>query len=519
MKEEVFNQIIEETPERERHMAKLYPYFSMYQSMKLGKYKDLPVGTIIFCVLSYILTEGKLKDRGVSFKSLQQYLDNLLYRLTDKKFTDEELKELSEYLFNKFTNDGDRFTYEYYNYETKSYDKSIIQYISASLDKNNSSEYMLYITTEGIEFLLGTKEVAEEHKISIYLLLLQKMIKNNNLDDILRTIINLNTEIKRQIEEKQDLLEILLYSPEDKFEKYKEYKDKAINILKDEEGMFKNTKKQVSIYQEDILKNLSKKDLTGEEKQRVLTMLKKVNIELDKCISNHNMLMKETVNLINELPNIQQARLMKIFKETFMFEEKRNAIVKLDDMSLLKYLVEPLFKPHIRKQFSISKIDEMFSYKEKKLKEEEREVNLEEEVGEVYTIDREAEDRIQDNHTFYMRALLTLLSENNQITLREYIAYLIDKYGEKTVRNKDMISFIFEFLPKKEGVRKFDYKVIELDNKRRGIEKIYVDVIEDLRLDIFMEEKLYTIPVADKRDVVELGDYLFITNVKIGVIN
>lgn len=517
MKADVFNQIIEETPERERHMAKLYPYFLIKQSLKLGKYKDLPAGTIIFSILSYVLTEGKLKDRGISYNSLQRYLDRLVYSLTDIKFTEEELKEFTEYIFLKLTNDGKKFTYEYFNPSTKSYDKSVVQYISVSLDKETGTEYMFYITSDGIEFLLGTKEVEEEHKISIYLLLLQKMMKNNNLEDVLRTIVNLNAEIKKQVERKQELLEKLIYSPEDKFDEYIEFKSKAISILQDEEGMFKNTKKQVNIYQDEILKNISKKDISGEEKQKLLTTLKKVNIELDKCISNHSVLMKETVKLINEIPSIQQARLMRMFKDTFTFEEKYNSIMRMNDTSLLKYLVEPLFKPYIRKQFSISKIDDMFSYRERKLKEEEREVNSEVEVGEVYTLDNEVGDRIEDNYTFYMRALLTLLSERKTITLRIFLEYLIENYGERTIRNKDLISFIYQLLPTKEGLKRLDYKSLKSEVKLRNINKIYVEVIEELNLENFIDDRFYAIPVTDGSDVIEIGDYMIIRNVKMGV--
>lgn len=513
MKEDLFNQIIEETTDREKYMAKFYPFYSIRQSLQVGKYKDLPSGTIIFSVLTYLLMEGKLKDKGVPYSDLEKFVGSLMNSLTEIEFTEEEIKEFTRYIFLKLTNDGSKFNYEYYDPATKSEKKVSVQYISSLL----KSEHMCYITPEGIEFLLATKEVGEEHKISVYLLLLQKMMKNNDVDGVYKTISNLNTEIKKQIEQKQNLLEKLYYAPEDKYIEYLEYKDRSISILKDDEGMFEATKKQVSLYEKEILKNLSQKELEGEDKQVLIKTLKKINIELDRCISNYSALMKGTVNLINELPNIQQARLMRMFKETFSFEEKYNSMVKIDDMSLLKYLVEPMFKPYIRKQFSISKIDDMFSYKERKLAEDEREVNEEIEIGEVYTLDNEVDDRIEDNYTFYMRALLTLLSKNEKITLRDYISYLIENYGERTVMNKDVISFIYQLLPTKEGVKRLSYRELKQQIKLMNVDKVYVEVIEDLKLESFMENDIYAIPVSDPSDLVEVDDYMTIRNVKIGV--
>ena len=508
-----YEQIISEIPKRQEHLSKYFPFFSMLESMKSGKYRNYSSSTLVIGLMSFMLYEGKLKEKELYFLDIQEFLSKFMLRHYNVQFTEEEAIDFTRDMLDKLGNKGLRFSYNYLNpLKNAEYTESV-QYISASPDRKTGS-HKYFLTNVGIEFLLNTKEFGDESKISIYLLLLQKQLKNNNLEEVLNKLVTINAEIKKQIEEKQELIELLVYAPNDKFEEYLDYKNRAIITLLDEEEMFSYTREQVLTYEKNYLENMSKPEKAKVKDAPII--LEKIKRELERNIVNHASLMNSVLELSKEIPKIRADRMRRMFKSSFNFEAQANEILKMDDLELLKYLINPLLTPKTIKSFNISKIGEMFSYKEKVSSNEKKEVNDEELLGEIYTIEDEVSDRLYCNYSFYMRELLCLLAKNESIDLDLFIKHLSKNYGNQIVENRDFISFVHLLIPHAKDRKRFEYEVLRDDVELSRIYKVFVEIIKsNENLESLEDKEMICTPMKD--EYVELDDILKIRNMLIEV--
>ena len=509
-----YKQIIAEIPTRQEHLSKYAPFFSIFESMKNGKYKEYSSTTLVLSTMSFMLYEGNLKDKGLLFVEMQEFLAKFIFHHYKKSMTEKESMEFTKDILEKLSNKGLKFSYEYFNPVKDSNYIEYVQYISITPDrKTGTHKYSL--TNAGIEFLLNTKEFGDESKISIYLLLLQKQLKNNNLEDVLNKLVSINAEIKKQIEEKENLIDWLVYAPNDRFEEYLDYKSRAIITLRDEEQMFMSTKQQVLKYEENYLDNLSNKEKIKVKNAPIL--LEKINRELEKNIINHQTLLHSIVGLSEEIPKIRADRARRLFKSSFNFEHHGNEILKLDNIENLRYLIEPLLKPKQLKKFNINKIGDMFNYKAKAINNDKKEVHEKEYIGEVYTIEDETEDRLKCNYLFYMREMLGLLKNNLSMDLNEYVSTLVDKYNEEIITNRDFISFVYGLIPYKKDNARFLFNNLDENENLTGIHRAYLEVLNNIEeLEEFKDLELVCKPL--KSDYVELDGVLKIRNMSIEVL-
>lgn len=511
-------QIKEETLIREQYLSKYYPFFKTIETMKFSKYKDYPISNIILALLSFLLYEGKLKEKNIFLTDISKFMKMFIEDAYSKILTDEEALTFSKDIIDKVSNQGIKFTYQYHNpIKNVLYNESI-QYIKGSNDKKTG--YDVYsITNIGIEFLLSTKEFGDESKISIYLLLIQKQLKNNNLNEIENRLISINAEIIKRIEEKQELIEILSYAPMDRFEEYLNYKEKALSILIEEEEMFKTIKNQISIYENDYLSNMSK-----EEKKKIENapiMLERIKIELERNLTNHTRLINATIELSKEIPKIRTERMRRMFKSSLNFDNQANKIIKADDLSLFKYILEPLYKPNLKKIFNIEKISDMFSYVDKKIDTENNTVYSDKEIiGTVYTFEDEIVERIECNFVFYTKILLNLLfmSEDRKIYLRNFIDILNRLYGYAAIDHKDLMTYIFSLLPCEKEKQKFIYNYLIDKKDLNEIYRAYIQVIKDDESYMKFRDSEVVFTPVEGNDYIEIDNIMKIKNMIIEVI-
>lgn len=508
-----YEQIISEIPTRQEHLSKYAPFFSISETMKSGKYKQFSPTTIVLGTMSFMLYEGKLKDKGLFFSEIQEFLNKLISTHYGKILNEKESIDFTKDVLDKLSNKGLKFPYKYLNPMKNSEYVEYVQYITATPDrKTGTHKYSL--TNAGIEFLLNTKEFGDESKISIYLLLLQKQLKSNNLEDVLNKLVSINAEIKKQIEEKEELVDWLVYAPNDRFEEYLDYKSRVVATLRDEEQMFLSTRQQVLRYEQDYMDNLSKNEKMKIENAPIL--LEKINRELEKNMINHQALLHGMVALSDEIPKIRADRVKRLFKSSFNFEYYGNELLKLDNFENLRYIIDPLLKPKSLKGFNINKIGEMFNYKAKVNNKEKKEVYEEKHLGDVYTIEDETMDRLKCNYFFYMRELLKLLKSNSSIDLEIFISHLNDNFGEDIITNRDFISFVYGLIPHAKDNPRFLFYKLEKTTGLSGVHKAYLEVINsNEELEPFKDMELCCNP--SKTDYVELDDILRIRNMDIEV--
>lgn len=473
MREEIFRDIVNELNTREQVIAKQSLYF--YILNNVPKYKHLPISSIVLAILEYLTIEGNLKNEGLSFIEIREFLSKLLPEGYDINFTEEELSNFTEYILKKITNEGSAFEYEYFNTNSKSTDIIHIKYVISKLDRYGKKGVLFYITPEGMELLLNTKEVADEYKISIQAVLLEKMLATNNLEDVLRTVKNINIEIRKQINSKQDIIETLQYGSTHQLLEYIQFKQNSIHMMKEDDKQLKQVGARINTYEEKFLEKIDKKDLSKEKEEHIKKHIHLINVEMKRCLSNHHNLLSETVNLIKRLPEIQKHRNARLFSFNLNFEEKINEHVKNNHTDYIKHIIEPLLKPNIKQIFSMAKLDAMFAYKDKAKKIEVEEAKKEEELGLAITYETETYERIEDNYTFYMRNLLTFVNENRKGQLEDFINHIRNLHGEMPLENSDFIPFIKDLV----SVKELYFKEINNKQNKECIEKIFISTIQE----------------------------------------
>ena len=70
---------------------------------------------------------------------------------------------------------------------------------------------LYYITADGIEFYLDTKEIKDESKINVEQVLLEKMITGENFKGGIEVVKRINSEVNRLVREKDDIVDLLSY--------------------------------------------------------------------------------------------------------------------------------------------------------------------------------------------------------------------------------------------------------------------------------------------------------------------
>ena len=110
---------------------------------------------------------------------------------------------------------------------------------------------------------------------------------------------------------------------------------------------------------------------------------------------------------------------------------------------MLAILLNPLFKPNIKKTFNITTIDEALTVKPAKYEFKEKVENGP--VEDIIFDDEIEDERIRHNYIFIMNNLIMLLDKENEITLGEFNTFISETYDNAILKNADYYSFFVNF--------------------------------------------------------------------------
>lgn len=133
------------------------------------------VPELCFLILSFLIYEGKLKHRGLTFQNIQTFLGKALKRIYARDFENLTVRELTFELVDALQNSGRNFILSTYSFKTGSFREKFVKFIEIKQSEEGALEY--FITEQGVEFYLKTKEFPDETKITINLLLFQKQME------------------------------------------------------------------------------------------------------------------------------------------------------------------------------------------------------------------------------------------------------------------------------------------------------------------------------------------------------
>ncbi|MDD3270315.1 MAG: hypothetical protein PHX14_13435, partial [Syntrophomonadaceae bacterium] len=219
-----------------------YPVMEMLRKRKPDEFSQL-VPELCFLILSYLIYEGKLKYKGITFQNLAAFLTKALQVFLSKDVEAEVSRDLTAEILDGLQNGGRNFFLNTYSFKTGGLKERYVKFI----DIRQHDDGMLYyfITEQGVDFFLRTKEFPEETKITINLLLFQKQMEKGAFGFAYETVRRLNLEVQKKKDRKYVLLEALIYGHLDMGEAYNDYHQSIVMQFEEEAELFNTAVKNV----------------------------------------------------------------------------------------------------------------------------------------------------------------------------------------------------------------------------------------------------------------------------------
>lgn len=467
----MINDIIEEHNARMQNLRKYYPFFVLaettFAQYKEGRYAQLDMGYITMAVLRFFIQENSFNEREVSYDEYEEFMCQLLDRDFDVEIAEDDRTDLIMYIFDKIKNDGRAFEFTFYDPGKKQRKTGRVKLIDSHIV---DGKVLYFITADGIEFYLDTKEIKDESKINVQQLLLEKMIVGENFRGGIEVVRRINSEVNRLIREKDEIVNLLSIDVFKGAEEYENYMKTVGKWFADEQKLFAKNKALV-----DKAITKASYDNMGKGNMKVMEEISQLELELKRTIIKHGSLISSTMELQNISDNIiHKAKLQKL-RPAFDFASQLQNIIKEDRPEKMLTILEPLFAPRIVKSFSMTSIDHMLTLKSEdnakttKVKKEQLDPNFRYE-------DELLDEQISANFTKLFHELLDQINKWGHLSLKEFNGILEVKFGKEIYDNKDYYSFLTHL------AQKDRYSVDEILKKPDTmLEGMLVDHIERVK--------------------------------------
>lgn len=351
----MIGEIITEHRERMLNLKKYYPFFKLidtsFSQFKEGRYEALDMGYIVMAVLRFFIEENNFKEKEVTYKEYQEFFNNIIRHDFDMKLTEEESREVADYVFDKMKNEGKPFEYAYYDPVEKKKRVSRVKLIESTI-KDNSVWYS--ISADAVEFYLDTKEIKDESRISVSQLLLEKMINSNNFKGGVEVIERINEEVGRLKVKKNEVMDMLSKDVKTGLEHYEDFVNTGMKWFVDEEKLFKKNKELI----DKAIERLESNSSATESYYRTLKEIHYLEDQLKIAMNKHAELLRDCTDMQNKTDEaVKKAKLSRL-RPHMDFTATLSDMIRTDDASLLAFIIEPLLKLNIKKTFDIKTIDE-----------------------------------------------------------------------------------------------------------------------------------------------------------------
>lgn len=500
LKHVMINDIIAEHSARMQNLKKYYPFFVLsettFSQYKDGKYAYLDMGYITMASLRFLINENNFHEKDITYEEYESFMTELLTRDFEIDESQEEMKQLVLYIFDKLKNDGRAFEFKFYDPETHANKIARVKLIESRIE---NGQVLYTITSDGIEFYLDTKEIKDESRINVSQLLLEKMISSNNFKGGIDVVKRINSQVIQLKLEKEQVLKLLGIDVFEGAKAYEKYMATTAKWFSEEQKLFAKNKALVDKAIERASFEKSEEDGAVTLKSKALEDISRLETELKKTIYNHSQLIAETMELQQVSDNIISRAKLRKLRPVFDFRQSLLKLMEQDSPEKMAHVLMPLFAPRLDKTFSMKSIDNMLTLKSDDKSNGEKVEKV------VLDTEFEYEDEILDrkigqNFARLFNELLDQLKKWNRVTLKELNGILEIKFGEEIFANRDYYAFLVHLAGKRE------YRVADM------IEKQDTMLEEMVILNLTAEEKErykdmeFTIEFGDEQ--VELVSYL-----------
>lgn len=401
---------------RQEFLSIYYLYFYIVQ---YNRY-DFDIGHFIIALLSYMVENGRLDFYSMTSNDIKTFTNKYFYDLNIKSsLSTDDLNNILNRL-EGVNADGTSIVYKYGNNTEK------ISYIVFDIEDNGYK-----ITDTGLQFLISSKEIPQESKLTISLYLFRLQIKKHKYQSALDTIININMETKRQLSIKDKILDVAKYDANLGNQMYNEYwKDFAL-LRKEEQQHYQQAKDFLKEYQ-----HLSKDNITPKDNE----LLRKIDNELNISTTLQNRYILEISSMGKELADLSLSSINNVFENKFNFNEHIESAYKSSNpLNSLISIVTPLLLPKRIKFFDVSSAFAKQFIKSKK------DVLLEDTIKTKKTtpiidISKLYDERKSKNYKRYFTVMVNMLEVSPINDIREYI----NQFNDEEIQSIDFLSYLID---------------------------------------------------------------------------
>ena len=494
-----------------------FPIMDMIRKRNPGEELAGLVPEFSFLLLGYLIYEGKLRYKGITFHHLQTFLGKALQAILMRQTEPDTVRQFTAEVLDGLQNGGRNFSITTYHFATASFREKYIKLLEIKQSEEGVLHY--YITEQGVDFYLKTKEFPDETKITINLLLFQKQMEKGAFSFAYETVRRLNMEVQKKKDRKYLLLEAMMYGQLDSGEAYNEYHRSIAAQFDEETELFNTAMKNVATAFNEYMERINKGEADAKQ-IRILTLIKIIEREISKAQTLHTELLREAVSLTGEYDKALRVRRKAIFTERFHFQNEFEKLAgPKGQPDLLKFFFEPLLTPNRKKSFNPLRACETQRIIKSRI--EEAQAQPDAERVDRPTIDTITGNRVKKNFLFYAARLLEALARpNNQVYLEDFCILLRERYSKNSVYNGDFISFVIEMnRDKKIGeharIIDFGYGNIPVDEELKTMETVFrkaafdthmTDSINQITVRSFPETEIELLPGLKITNMVFTGD-------------
>lgn len=418
------------------HLKCFYPFFKAYTSSRVQNL-DYDAPYLALDALTLLIEKGRLQGRTLKSEEIRVHIKETMKMMYPGRGFNyhEVMRTVLDFL--ETNTKGEHYRFHYHDpIKCRPVDHRV------HLIEYDVSEDGYRITDDGLEFMISIKELPEESRITVTLIVFKKQIESGSFKNALETVRNLNLAVHRKKAKKQALLDKMRYGDSDVAENFIAYTQEVVSQLKQENELFTQVQSTLRDLSKEHERIADSPESLGKEEDFIT--IQELATELEYGYTLHNTLLKDYTDLPTEYDWICRIRMKSLFDRRYQFQNSLENHIRmnvLNDVHIVE--MHPLLLPRAIKRFSLCSIFEPQRIVGKK--EDLTEIKMSEEWRtRTKSIEKIVEGRQFENFSIYAQILVDALGDRGKIDLPLYIDQIRASLGQDGVEHIDLIPFLVE---------------------------------------------------------------------------
>lgn len=392
---------------------------------------------MIFSVMLYIM-EQSLKEEVCTIDDISTYIDDINVNYLGKNMSYEDCRNLGDFIINVvLCNEGKEMYFDCFDYENKAYKNENIRYVANKIVYLDSDmkRTSYYLTDDGYNLLLSTLEIENNMKLTIHEMIFKMQLEKQSYDKALDEIKNVFNQLRIQLQKIQEAMlrirrNALRYSVAD----YESIQLENMETIEDTKKRFQGYRENVCQRMKELEEQNINVDKLSAEEEENLNNLRQIESYLNRSIEQHQKILNSHFDLKTlyekELKLLaQMSRIQRFSLRTELYDK---LLENPESIENLDYFFRPLLHQDIDKIYNLNKALELQRPIRKKQEDEEEETLDFDEGQWQEELERKQKEKLL-KYEKSLEYIMTLVSENNSLTLKELESRIGDDEDAKAV--------------------------------------------------------------------------------------